>query len=69
MRLTDMEHFRELSKRAQVPEFVVLQTVRETMEATAAAWAENSRHYDLPPDIRNAIHKHMDGVRLKQGVE
>lgn len=66
MRLIDREHFRQLAKRAQVPEFVVLQTVGDTVDATYAAWTENSGHYDLPPDIRNAIGKHMDGLILKQ---
>lgn len=64
MHLIGMEHFRKLASRAQVPEFMVLQTVRDTMAATFAAWNEYGRHYDLSTDIRNAIQKHMDSVRL-----
>ncbi|MDN5936173.1 MAG: type II toxin-antitoxin system HipA family toxin, partial [Nitrosospira sp.] len=65
MRVIGMEHFRKLVEKAQIPEYLVLQTVRDTVDSTLAVWAENSRHYDLPEEIRACIQKHMAVVRLR----
>lgn len=65
MKLIGMEHFRKLVKKAGVPEHIVLQTVRDTVDATHTAWAENSKQYDLPADIRDSIQKHMDDVEIR----
>ncbi|MBP7759746.1 MAG: type II toxin-antitoxin system HipA family toxin [Alphaproteobacteria bacterium] len=59
-----LDHFRQLVKKAAVPEHMVLQTVRETVDATRTAWTEQCRHYDLPNEIRMSIQKHMDDVLL-----
>lgn len=65
MRVIGIEHFRKLVKKAQVPEHLVLQTVRDTMDLTFSAWTESNRHYDLPEEIRIGIQKHMEVVRLR----
>lgn len=65
MRIIGIEHFRKLVKKAQVPEHLVLQTVRDTVDLTFSAWTESNRHYDLPEKIRIGIQKHMEVVRLR----
>ncbi|MGB9151694.1 MAG: HipA domain-containing protein [Alphaproteobacteria bacterium] len=65
MQAIELEHFRKLASKAQVPEHLVMQTVRDTIEATHIAWAEIRKHSDLPPEIGDLIQKHMDGVGLK----
>ncbi len=65
MKLIGMDHFRKLVKKAAVPEHIVLQTVRDTVDATHTAWAEYGKQYDLPADIRDSIQKHMDDVEIK----
>lgn len=64
MKAIGMEHFRKLVKKANVPEHIILQTVRNTVDATRTAWAEHGKHYDLPVDIRDGIQKHMDDVQI-----
>lgn len=59
MKSIGMEHFRKLVKKAGAPEHIVLQTVRDTVDATHTAWAEHGKNYDLPADIRNSIQKHI----------
>jgi serine/threonine-protein kinase HipA len=65
MKLIGMEHFRKLVKKAGVPEHIVLQTVRDSVDATHTAWAEHGKQYDLPTDIRESIQKHMDDVEIR----
>lgn len=65
MKSIGMEHFRKLVKKAGVPEHIVLQTVRDTVDATHTAWAEQGKNYDLPADIRDSIQKHMDDVEIE----
>ncbi len=65
MKAISMEHLRKLVKKAVVPEHIVLQTVRDTVDATRTAWAERGKQYDLPADIRKCIHKHMDDVKIR----
>ncbi len=45
-----MECFKKLVKKARLPEYIVLKTVRDTMDTTRTAWAENGKQYDLPVD-------------------
>jgi serine/threonine-protein kinase HipA len=64
LRSVTLEHFKSLVKKAHVPEHMVLQTVRETVDATRTAWAEQSAHYDLPDEIRLCIQEHMETVAI-----
>lgn len=65
MRIITQEHFKKLVKKAQVPEHLVLQTVRDTVDATFTAWDANRKHYDLPAEVLESIQTHMDGLFLK----
>ncbi len=64
MKLISMEHFKKLVKKAGVPEHIVLQTVRDTLDATRTAWAEHGKHYDLPTDIMDSIQKYIEKTRF-----
>ena len=64
MKLIGMTHFKKLSKKADAPEHLVLQTVRDTVDATKTAWTEKRKEYDLPADIRNSIQDHMDIIEI-----
>ena len=65
MKAITLQHFKKLAKRAQVPEHLVLQTVRDTVDATLTTWNEQHMNYDLASDIRERIHKHMYSVALR----
>ncbi len=65
MKSIGMEHFRKLAKKAGAPEHIVLQTVRDAVDATHTAWTEHGKQYDLPPGIRESIQKHMDDVEIR----
>ncbi len=64
MQAIELAHFRKLAAKAHVPEHIVLQTVRDTVEATHTAWADIRQHIDLSKEIVTLIQKHMDGVGL-----
>ena len=64
MKLIGMTHFKKLAKKADAPEHLVLQTVRDTVDATKTAWTEKRKEYDLPADIRNSIQDHMDIIEI-----
>lgn len=59
-----LEHFRQLAGKAQLPEFLVLQTVRETVEATLTMWNAHKTQYGLPAEILERIEKHMQSIQL-----
>ncbi len=59
-----LAHFAKLVKKAQVPEYLVLNAVKETVEATYDIWKKNQSHYPLPNDILVRIGKHMAACRL-----
>jgi serine/threonine-protein kinase HipA len=65
MQAIELEHFKKLAKKARVPEHLVLQTVRDTVETTRIAWEETRKHSDLPQEMFDLIQKHMAGVELK----
>ncbi len=65
MKIVTLEHFKKLVKRAKVPEHLVLQTVRDTVDATITAWDEGYKNYDLSPNIGERIQKHMHSVALR----
>lgn len=64
MRAISATHFSKLANKAGVPERLVLKTVRETVESTRTAWAQQGKHYDLPAEIRTCIEKHMETTSL-----
>jgi len=58
-------HFKKLAKKARVPEHLVLQSVRDTVDATFIAWNEHYKNYELPLAIRERIQKHMVSLALR----
>jgi len=64
MKSISMAHFKKLVDKAQVPEYMVIKTVRETVEVTREVWAGEAQHFGLPKEIGEAIQRHMDSVNL-----
>ncbi|GAB6194683.1 hypothetical protein JCM39068_44440 [Desulfocastanea catecholica] len=42
-----LEHFRKLTQKSQIPQHMVLQVVRETVDATITLWKENRKNFAL----------------------
>ncbi len=59
-----LEHFVKLAKKFQLPQHIVLQVVRETVDATTTLWKENCRRFELPADLLGCIDKHMKNLNL-----
>jgi serine/threonine-protein kinase HipA len=57
-------HFEKLVKKAQVPEYLVLNAVKQTVEATYDAWRRSQSIYPLPSDIVIRIERHMSACKL-----
>ncbi len=64
MQIITEAHFKKLVKKADVPEHLVLQTMRDTVQATFAAWDAHHKNYGLPTDILDRIQKHMASIAL-----
>ncbi len=59
-----LTHFKKLVKKAQVPEYLVLNAVKETVEAVHDTWNKNQSHYPLPGEILIRIEKHMAACKF-----
>ncbi len=57
-------HFEKLVKKAQVPEYLVLNAVKETVAAVRDIWNKNQLYYPLPGEILTRIEKHMVACKL-----
>lgn len=66
MQSITLEHFKKLVKKAEVPEYLVLQTVRDTVSATFTTWNLLHKNYELPLDIIERIQKHMNSLALRK---
>jgi len=64
MQSITLEHFKKLIIKAQIPEYIVLQTVKETVEATLSVWNSHYKNYNLPNEIRDRIQHHMKSIFL-----
>lgn len=60
-----LAHFRKLASKAELPEHLILQTVRETVDTTLTAWEAEHKNYALPPEILERIQKYLQSVRLR----
>ena len=54
-----------MAQKAKLPEELVLQTVRDTIDATLTAWETNYKHYGLPTEILERIQGYMREVALR----
>ncbi len=64
MQAISHEHFKKLIQKSQIPEYIVLQTMRDTVDATRTAWAEHKNTYGLQADTRESIEEHLNASML-----
>ena len=64
MRDVSERHFIDLSAKARVPEYLVLQTMRETVEKTTVVWQQEKKLLPLSKEIIDRIEDHMQGLAL-----
>ena len=64
MGMISLEHFRKSIRKAEVPEYLVIDTVRETVENTVEKWREQKMSYNLPSALRKRIDTHLERVAL-----
>ncbi len=62
MRMIGLKHFQKFTRKAEVPEYLVINTVLETIESTFEKWKEQKMSYDLPSALRKRIDTHLEGV-------
>lgn len=65
MKNISLEHFQKMVKKSGLPAKLVLQTVRETVDATLAAWEAHHQNYDLPAEIKNSIQRYIATLALR----
>ncbi|MEE9397863.1 MAG: type II toxin-antitoxin system HipA family toxin [Methylococcales bacterium] len=59
-----LKHFTKLVKKAQVPEYLVLNAVKNTVEETIQAWHEHKASYPLSDEIRDRLDQHIKDLML-----
>lgn len=59
-----LSHFEQLVKKARIPEYLVLSTVRETVETTIQAWHKHKTSYPLSNEIRDRLDRHVRALGL-----
>jgi serine/threonine-protein kinase HipA len=64
MQEVDISAFERLVRKADLPEYPVMNTVKETVQKTLTVWNEEKAHYDLPSDIQDRIDEHMAKTAL-----
>ncbi len=64
MTTLNINHFKRLARKAEVPRYLVTHTAQETATATREKWSENKDSYGLPGKIRKRIELHLNKVRL-----
>lgn len=64
-----LDHFTKLAQKFQLPKHILLQLVRETVDATTTLWNENNRQFELPADLLGSIDKHILESSLNAGTQ
>ncbi len=64
MQSISMEVFRKMSQKSQLPQHMVLQIVRDTVDEATTLWKENYRHFELSAHSLQCIDKHIKEIRL-----
>ena len=57
-------HFKQLARKSELPTFIVLQAVREAIDAVMSAWETHRLHYELPKNMIKRIENHIDRLNL-----
>jgi serine/threonine-protein kinase HipA len=64
MQKIGMSDFERLVRKADLPKYPVISTVKETVQKTLTLWNEDKTHYDLPSDIQDRIDEYMTKTAL-----
>jgi len=59
MEAITLSHFSKLAKKAGLPEFLILNTVREMVERVQETWEKNKNSYPLPNKLLDRINQHI----------
>lgn len=63
-----INHFQQLAKKAELPVYLVQQTVKEMINTVMSAWETNRLHYELPKEIIDRINKHIGRLSLTKSI-
>ena len=64
MNAITIEHFKRLTRKAGLPEYMVIDAVRETIESAFEKWITNKLNYALPGEIVKRIERHLGQLGL-----
>ncbi|MBT4553441.1 MAG: HipA domain-containing protein, partial [Candidatus Thioglobus sp.] len=56
--------FSKLAKKAQLPEYLVINTVKETVTSVLEVWNKNKHSYPLSDSIMAGIDQHISRLKL-----
>ena len=59
-----VKHFKQLAEKAELPTFIVLQTMREAIDTVISVWETHRLHYELSKAIIERINKHISRLRV-----
>lgn len=59
MSAISLAHFETLAKKAQIPEYLVLSTVKEALVVVRDIWSQSHQQFPLPKELLERIEKHM----------
>ena len=57
-------HFKQLTEKAELPAFIVLQTMREAIDTVISVWETHRLHYELPKAYIERINRHISRLML-----
>jgi len=59
-----INHFKKLAEKAELPAFIVVQTMREAIDTVMSVWETHRSHYELPREMTERINKHINSLNL-----
>jgi serine/threonine-protein kinase HipA len=69
MKDISLELFRRMAGKSKLPEHMVLQTARDTVDATVTSWKENYTTFGLPTQLIESIDRHIHkGTNMYHGI-
>jgi len=63
-----VKHFKQLAEKAELPTFIVMQTMREAIDTVKSVWETHRLHYELPKEIIERINTHISRLRLSKCI-
>jgi len=60
-----LSSFSKLAKKAQLPEYLVVNTAKETVAAVLEVWNKNKHNYPLSDLIVTKIDQHISKLKLQ----